>query len=118
MSTERDAQAIEAGAAGELVSEEIEVERDGLTPLAFIWRDQRYEVAEVLRMWFDTKFGPTTSRIRRGWWERRHRTYYRLRTATGERFDIYWDRSSIGRRWFLYRRLPADLPEAAGGETS
>ncbi len=111
-----DAKQADTAGPGQLISEEIGVERQGLTPVAFTWRGERHEIAEVLRMWFDVKFGPTASRIRKGWWERRHRTYYRVRTSGGERFDLYWDRGSIGRRWFVYRRLRPDAGRTGGGE--
>ena len=86
----------------EFVHEEIEVEfaRKPGPPVAFVWRDERHEVAEVLRSWADHGFG--TLGYRAKWWQRRHRTYYRVRTKEGALADFYLDRGR--QRWVLYRR--------------
>jgi hypothetical protein len=93
----------------EFVDEPIEVEfahRPG-PPVAFVWREERRPIARVLRMWHDISWGPMAYRPKR-WWQRRHRTYYLVETAAGERFEIYHDR---GRGlWILYRRVN-DEPE-------
>ena len=87
---------------GEFVHEEIEVEfeRKPGPPVAIVWRGKRIAVAEVLRAWADHGFGPFRYGTR--WWQRRHRNYYRVRTAEGEVVECYLDR---GRgRWVLCRR--------------
>jgi hypothetical protein len=85
----------------EFVHEEIEVEfaRKPGPPTSFTWRGERHIVAEVLRGWADHSFGPF--RYPGRWWQRRHRNYYRVRTAEGRLADFYLDRG-LG-KWVLYR---------------
>ncbi|MFQ6131905.1 MAG: DUF6504 family protein [Armatimonadota bacterium] len=104
--------------AGDFLCEEIEVETEGQRPVALVWRGERHEIAEVLRMWYDVSFGSTPPRGRKAWWQRRHRTCYRVATKAGERLEIYWDRGSIGRKWFISRRWkrPVVGQTQTGGE--
>lgn len=89
---------------GKFYSEQIQVicDRKPGLPSAFIWRGRRYDVQEIWGEWPDYGFG-TTSAGR--WWQRRHRTYFRVVTDRGDVFEIYLDRASHQRNWFLYRRL-------------
>ncbi len=86
----------------DFVHEEIEVEfaKKPGPPVSFVWRGERFAVVEVLRAWADHSFG--SLRYGGRWWQRRHRNYYRVRTADGGLVDFYLDR---GRgRWILYRK--------------
>ena len=94
-----------AKAEGEFIHQEIEVEfaqKPG-PPVSFVWRGKRVAIAEVLLTWADHGFGPLGYAGR--WWQRRHRTYYRVRISGGEVVEFYRDRG--GDRWVLYRRLRA-----------
>ncbi len=79
-------------------------------PVAFKIGGQRYVVADVLSTWEDEEPGGRTRR------QRRHRTFYRLRTEEGHLFDIYFDWAEARRRhrnrWVLHRRL-AEAAEPA-----
>jgi hypothetical protein len=91
-------------------------------PAAFTWRDQEYVIVELLKEWHDyRKRGKTKTfyeKERGSYWvksgQRRGswgvgRDYYRVRTASGEIFDIYYDRAPKGRdrggQWILSRRM-------------
>lgn len=90
-------------------SVEIKFERTPWHPEAFVWRGQEYVIARVLDTWFDYGWGPLQQRPKR-WWQRRHRTYYRVETREGEVYEIYHDRAR--REWTLYRRLdPSETDE-------
>ena len=81
---------------------EIKFERAPWRPEAFIWRGAEHAIARVLDTWFDHGWGPLRQRPKR-WWQRRHRTYYRVETRQGEIYEIYHDRAR--QEWTLYRRL-------------
>lgn len=85
-----------------------------LLPVSFRWEGREYAVAEVLARWFDYGFGPQ-ARPSPKWWQRRHRNYYRVRTADGEVFELYFDRGANlkhpeRRVWILYRSLGTPTP--------
>lgn len=89
---------------GQFYSEQIEVstgEKPSL-PSAFVWRGKEYRVQEIWGEWPDYSFG---SAPRGRWWQRRHRTYFRVVTDQEEVFELYLDRGARQKRWFLYRRL-------------
>jgi hypothetical protein len=89
-------------------SEQIQVvcdQKPGI-PSAFIWRGKRYDIQEIWGEWPDYGFGATSTGR---WWQRRHRTYFRVVTDREEVFEIYLDRASHQRQWFLYRRLDETL---------
>lgn len=77
-------------------------------PVAFTWKGQEHEVAEILHQWFDWGFGAGTPR--RTWRTRRHRTYYRVRSSDGHTYELYADRGTGSQRptWYLYQRLDTD----------
>jgi hypothetical protein len=90
----------------QFLSQEITVKtghRPGI-PVAFLWRGKEYHIQEIWGEWPDYGFGSTqTGR----WWQRRHRTYFRVVTEEKEVFDIYIDRGSKRKQWYLYRRVGA-----------
>lgn len=71
-------------------------------PLTLSWNGQEAAVSEVISRWDDWGFGAAPPK-RRHWWQRRHRTYYRVKTVDGRTFELYYDRSR--REWFLTREL-------------
>lgn len=88
-------------------------------PDRFNWREQTYEVAELLSQWHDFgRRGRMAQNMRpehlemaaqRGSWGV-GRFYFRVRTADERIFDLYYDRDPTGaggRRgtWFLYCEL-------------
>jgi len=78
-------------------------------PVSFRLDDREYVIAEVLESWPDHGFGKSSAGRKR-WWQRHHRNYYRVKTAEGEVYEIYYDRGtsldhSELKKWFLTRRL-------------
>ncbi len=98
------------------LSERIEVIiGDGVgVPKGFIWRGRTYRIREIWGEWPDYGFGS----LKRGrWWQRRHRTYFRVVTEEGEVFEIYLNRGGKNKRWFLYRKLDGSgrsIPQKPG----
>ena len=72
--------------------QQISVDQDPETrdPVAFSFGGESHEVARIMTSWHDYGF-PDDGRKHR-WWQRRHRNYYRVRTAWGRDFEIYYDR--------------------------
>jgi Domain of unknown function (DUF6504) len=100
------------------------LEKKPEAPQAFDWRDQTFQVTEVLSTWFDygrrgreaRNMAPphAEAALRRGSWGV-GRIYFRVRTEDGRAFDLYYDRApaKAGDRkghWFLYRELRAGDP--------
>ncbi len=90
-------------------------------PDRFVWREETYRVVELLSEWHDygrrgrmaANMRPThiATASRRGSWGV-GRDYFRVRTGTGQIFDLYYDRApkSVDDRkggWFLYREMSA-----------
>ena len=88
-------------------------------PDGFTWEGRPYRVVKVLREWHDysrrgrmaLNMRPDHAAVaaRRGSWGV-GRDYYRVRTDTGEVFDLYYDRAPQGPEcrkggWFLYRQV-------------
>ncbi len=92
-------------------------------PDGFIWEGRIYRVEAVLREWHDYRLRGKSEAFyvkergsfrakaaeRRGSWGV-GRDYYRVRTDTGEIFDIYYDRAPQGAgkgkgSWFLFRQI-------------
>jgi len=95
----------------QFISREIEVTVSGevKVPTSFRLGDKEYVISEIIEAWPDYGFGRSPLRRKR-WWLRRHRNYYRVRTAEGEVFEIYYDRGTSlehpeRKKWFIYRRL-------------
>ena len=92
---------------------------------AFVWRDDRYDVIELLSSWSDfSRRGRMTKNmrasslkkaVRRGSWGV-GRFYFRVRTDKNRIFDLYYDRApkNAGDRvghWYVWRELrPAKTP--------
>ncbi len=115
----------------EFYAEEIEVrfekeptleKKPGL-PAAFTWRGQEYVIVELLGEWHDYRKRGTSEAFyekeRGSYWVTKTqrqgswgvgRDYYRVRTESGEVFDIYYDRAPKGQsrkgQWILSRRHP------------
>ncbi|OPZ63621.1 MAG: hypothetical protein BWY85_01607 [Firmicutes bacterium ADurb.Bin506] len=73
-------------------------------PAEFTADGETYRVVEIQSMWQDYGFGGTHPAART-WRTRRHRNYYRLRCDDGHTYEIYLDRASKRREWYLYRRI-------------
>ena len=99
----------------EFVGEAIHVDKQGAEPVSFRWRGRQYRIRRVRQSWFDVGFGRAASGIRKGWWQRRRRTFYRVETQDGQLFEIYWDRGSERKDWVLYRRLGEESLQQGGG---
>jgi|GEM_PF-364735 len=91
---------------GRFIGEKIEVvtSEEEPTPLSFIWRGKEYKIEEIVRSWHDHGFSPAAP-AKRSWLLRHHRNVYVVRTEGDERFEIYLDRGSGRRDWYLYREL-------------
>jgi len=91
-----------------LISEPVQVEMTDSgerlrEPKAFVWRGERYEVAQVESMWTDTGF--VAGERTRTWYRRRHRNCWRVKTTAGEVYELYLDRGGGRRTWILARRV-------------
>lgn len=73
------------------------------TPLSFRWRHQNYVITEIVRSWQDHGFSEAAPK-RRTWLMRRHRNVYLVSTDSGEVFEIYLDRGSGRRAWYIYKQ--------------
>lgn len=90
-------------------------------PSAFMWRDTQYTITSVLRTWhdysqrgtsqflYDEKRGnaPQMTLSKRGSWGV-GRDYYRVRTDSGDTFDIYYDRTPRKHKkgeWILLKKV-------------
>jgi hypothetical protein len=88
-------------------------------PDRFVWREETFEVVEMLHEWHDYKrrgrmarnMQPQHASVAEQWgsWGV-GRDYYRVRTAEGRIFELYFDRAPKGSderkgAWFLYREL-------------
>ncbi len=77
-------------------------EKIAIAPSVFRWRERPYRVVEVEREWqsYDGK-GVGSWGV--------GRTYFRVRTESGEVFELYYDRRPDGGRkkgaWVLWRSL-------------
>ena len=98
------------------------LEKSPTCPQGFIWEERTYRVTEMLSEWSDfTRRGRMARNMRPS-----HasvaatrgslgvgRFYFRVRTDSGQVFDLYYDRApqDADRRkgqWFLYRELKED----------
>ncbi|MFZ0548769.1 MAG: DUF6504 family protein [Candidatus Promineifilaceae bacterium] len=88
-------------------------------PDRFIWQEQVFEVVEMLHEWHDYRRRGRMARNmqpqhlsvaeQRGSWGV-GRDYFRVKTADGRLFELYFDRAPKGSderkgAWFLYREL-------------
>ncbi len=90
----------------EFICEPIEVECTGIPkqPVAFTWRGKVHQVRVIKGAWHDWGFGENPP-SRRKWFQRRHRDYFHVELATGEVFEIYYDRKSKKNEWILLKRI-------------
>ncbi len=71
-------------------------------PAKFLWRDEEYEVLEVLEAWKETgpcRNGSDEIYLRKHW--------YKIRTTTGKIMTLYFERQARSKgqkklRWWLY----------------
>jgi hypothetical protein len=89
---------------------EIEVVTGGevKAPVSFTLDGRENAIKEVLEFWPDAGFG--TAETNRNWRTRHHRSYYRVKTADGEVYEMYFDRGTNlrhpeFRKWFLTQRV-------------
>jgi len=95
------------------------MEKRPICPNAFIWRGETYQVIRKISEWQDfdrrgrmfrnMRPGHLLMAKKRGSWGV-GRFYFRVCTASGQIFDLYYDRapkSSSDRKggWYLYREL-------------
>ena len=82
---------------------------DVKTPVSFRLDDREYVITEIMESWPDYGFGKNSAGRKR-WWQRHHRTYFRVKTASGEIYEIYYDRGTSlkhpeFKKWFLTHQL-------------
>ena len=86
----------------EVVFERGHFEKIAIAPSVFRWRERSHRVVEVEREWQSYE-GKGAGSWGVG------RTYFRVRTESGEVFEIYYDRRPDGGRkkgmWVLWRSL-------------
>ena len=88
------------------IGEKITVETTGTVkePERFTWRETTYEIVEIVMNWQD--WGFSAGAKKRDWMARRHRNYFRVRTDSGEVFEIYHDRGrTVPGEWFLCQQI-------------
>lgn len=89
------------------IGQSIDVTTDGEVkePVSFTWKGRDYDIEEILLSWMDWGFPQSASQ--RDWRNRRHRNYYRVRTTSGQIFEIYHDRGPAGGTddWYLFQQL-------------
>jgi hypothetical protein len=97
-------------------------EKNPTCPNRFVWQGETYQVSEMLAEWSDfTRRGKMARNMRPS-----HaavaagrgslgvgRFFFRVRTPTGQVFDLYYDRApkdALHRKgeWFLYREMNAE----------
>jgi hypothetical protein len=114
------------------IDEPVQVEYDQLPvlekksgcPDRFIWREETYTITALLKEWHDYRrrgrmarnMRPEHLRVaqQRGSWGV-GRDYYRVRTSTGQVFDLYYDRAPTTAddrkgTWVLYREMASPEP--------
>jgi hypothetical protein len=82
---------------------------DVKVPVSFRLDNREYNISEIMESWPDHGFGKSSAGRKR-WWQRHHRNYYRVKTAEGEIYEIYYDRGTSLKypelkQWFLTRKL-------------
>lgn len=76
-------------------------------PHSFVWREKRYEIAEVIGKWKSHGKDRGDTYVRRHWFD--------VLTASGHRMRLYFDRNPTSRgsqkgRWWLYTVEPPPDP--------
>ncbi len=97
--------------SSQFVGKEITVQTSGelSRPVSFRLDKQEYRIVEITESWPDYGFGRSVTGQKR-WWQRHHRNYFRVRTETGELFEIYYDRGVNKkhpefRKWYASRKI-------------
>jgi len=77
-------------------------------PVSFTLDGREYTVTQVLEFWPDWGYG--SSETSKTWRTRHHRSYYRVKTAGGEIYEMYFDRGTNlrhpeFRKWYLTQKL-------------
>ncbi|MBN2240130.1 MAG: hypothetical protein JW712_10180 [Dehalococcoidales bacterium] len=92
------------------IGKEVQVATTGVRniPVSFVLDNRKYSIVEITESWPDYGFGRKISGKTK-WWQRHHRFYYRVKTDTGEVYEIYSDRQmSIkkngSRKWYASRK--------------
>lgn len=90
--------------------QQITVERDQETrePTSFSFKDETHDVTLIMTSWQD--YGMPSDGRKHTWRQRHHRNYYRVQTADGRVFEIYYDRgvsmdSPKYMRWYVTKEL-------------
>jgi len=75
------------GERSRFIDEEIEVRfaQELGPPTSFIWHGREYGILKIEKTYRRLDF-------KKAWWRRRHRDYYRMKTDTGQVFEIYFHR--------------------------
>jgi hypothetical protein len=105
----------------DFVRREVDVtlsEGESPAPVSFRLGAKEHKIEEQLATWQDHSFaGMQRGRDRPG---PRQRTFYRVRTAAGEIYELYADwqpsrrrKEGAHTRWYLHRRLTAPTEEEA-----
>lgn len=91
------------GAHCRFIGEEIIVEMspDTRMPVSFVWRDRKYSVDSVVKVWQDWGFALGRAPQRQAWRARRHRNCYIL-ISEGTTFEVYRERKG-NEVWVLLR---------------
>lgn len=89
----------------EFIGARIEVRTDleEPTPLSFTWEGREYGIIRIIRTWHDHGFSQAAPA--RNWRSRRHRNVFLVQVASGEVYEIYLDRGSGRRDWYIYRQV-------------
>ena len=69
-------------------------------PVSFTWKEREYHITTIVRTWQDHGFSQAAPV--RNWRSRRHRNVFVVETDSGEHFQIYLDRGSGRKQWYLY----------------
>lgn len=86
--------------AGRFIDSEVEVrfaQKPG-PPTSFLWEGKEYQIVEILEFRRSLDF-------KSAWWRRRHRDWYKVRTADGRVFELYFHRGPGRPYWVLLREL-------------
>jgi hypothetical protein len=87
---------------------EVTTRGDVRVPVSFRLDDRDHVITEVLESWPD--YGFSRSETNKTWRTRHHRNYFRVKTADGAIYEIYYDRGTNlkhpeFKKWFLAQKL-------------
>jgi hypothetical protein len=82
---------------------------DVKVPLSFKLEGREYVIREILESWPDYGYGRATA-VRKRWWQKHHRHYYRVKTTDGDSYEIYYERGDNPKnpelkKWFITQKL-------------